>query len=113
MGKIQTVVSPITHIGVDERGVAYIEGTRIKVSHIALHENAGETPQDIRSAYEHLSLAQIYAALSYYFDHKTEIDEQIERADRFVEEMRAQNPNPMTREMFERRLREKVSAKTG
>jgi hypothetical protein len=36
-----------------------------------------------------LSLGQIYAALSYYFDHKAELDAQIEEQLRFVEDSRA------------------------
>ncbi len=97
------VAAPINHIGLDERGVAYIQGTRIKVRQIVVDAKSGMTPEAIEEAYEHLTLAQIFAALSYYHDHKTQIDAEIAEADRFVETMRAQNPNPLTREQFEAR----------
>jgi len=33
----------------------------------------------MQQAWPHLTLAQIHAALSYYYDHKAEFDAQIER----------------------------------
>ncbi len=101
-------IVPIEHISLDERGVAYIAGTRIKVRHIAIaHTEQGFSPVEMREAYPHLSLAQIYAALAYYHDHKPEVDAEIVEADRYAEELRAQQPNPLTREMLEARLRER------
>ena len=55
--------------------------------------------------YPHLSLAQIHAALSYYYEHQAEVDADIERRDRYVEELRAQQKNPFTRKELESRLR--------
>jgi hypothetical protein len=34
-------------------------------------------------------LPQIYSALAYYFEHKDEIDADMERRERYAEEMRA------------------------
>lgn len=54
-----------------------IAGTTIEVSTIALAKIMQmQTPDEIASDYG-LTLAQVYAALAYYYDHKTEIDEQI------------------------------------
>ncbi|MDX1946386.1 MAG: hypothetical protein SFU86_13375 [Pirellulaceae bacterium] len=39
-------------------------------------------------AYPHLSLAQIHAALAYYYDHQQEIDQQIAAGCRLEEELR-------------------------
>ena len=38
-----------------------------------------------------LTLAEIYAALSYYFDHQDEINESIREGEVFVREMQRQN----------------------
>jgi uncharacterized protein (DUF433 family) len=83
----------IEHIEVDENGVARIAGSRIKVRFIAVERtHQGLTPEEIQAAHSHLSLAQVYAALAYYYDHKEQIDADIERANRLYEEMRAQAP---------------------
>jgi hypothetical protein len=39
----------------------------------------GSSPEEISFQHPHLSLAQIHAALSYYYDHQQEIDAYIER----------------------------------
>lgn len=66
------------HIELDERGVARVAGTRHKVKMIVLDELAhGWSPEEIHFQYPQLSLAQIHAALAYYYDHKAEIDSQI------------------------------------
>ena len=43
-----------------------------------------------------LLLAEIYAVLSYYFDHQDEINESIREDEAFVEEMRKQNSSVLT-----------------
>jgi uncharacterized protein (DUF433 family) len=34
----------------------------------------GDTPEEILEAYPNLSAAQVYAALSYYYAHRAEVD---------------------------------------
>ena len=54
-----------------------IAGTTIEVSAIVIAKIVHmQTPDEIAADY-HLTLAQVYAALAYYYDHKAEIDEQI------------------------------------
>jgi uncharacterized protein (DUF433 family) len=79
------------HIRVDERGVAWIDDTNTKVIEVALDMIAhGWSPEEIHFQHSHLSLAQIHAALGYYYDHKAEMDEQIHRSAHDVERLRAQ-----------------------
>lgn len=54
-------------------------------SHLA---EGGQSAEQIHGGYPHLSLAQIHAALGYYYDHKAELDAEIERQLREVEELR-------------------------
>jgi uncharacterized protein (DUF433 family) len=58
-------------------GEPRIEEHRIRVRDIvAARDLGGLTPEGIAaSVYPQLSLAQIYAALAYYEDHRTEIDQ--------------------------------------
>jgi uncharacterized protein (DUF433 family) len=54
---------------------ARIKGTRIPVFIIVNYMHIGETPESLaKDTLPHLSLAAIYDALSYYHDHKEEID---------------------------------------
>jgi uncharacterized protein (DUF433 family) len=100
-------VVSLDYIEVDDRGVARIAGTRSKVRHIAVDTMNGLSPQQIHEAYPHLSLAQIHAALAYYYDHKDQIDAEIEVGARFADEMRAKHPNRYTREELVAKWQEK------
>jgi uncharacterized protein (DUF433 family) len=78
------------HIHLDDRGVAWIDDTNVKVIEVVLDKMAdGLSPEEIHSEYPDLSLAQIHAALSYYYDHQTEIDAEIERQVREVDALAA------------------------
>ena len=65
------------------------------------------SPEEMHEQHPHLSLAQIHAALSYYYEHQDEVDADIERRERYVEELRAQQKNPLTRAELEARLRDR------
>lgn len=99
----------MTHIVVDDAGVPRIDGSRMKVIHIAAEKRyRGISPEVMHKDYwPDLSLAEIYAALAYYYDHQAEMDAEMDRMDADVERMRAENPNPFTREQLEQRLRDR------
>lgn len=59
-------------------GSPVISGTRITVRLIASIVKSGSSAEDILMAYPHLTFAQIHDAISYYFDHKTEIEQEIQ-----------------------------------
>lgn len=86
-----TTSAPILHIRTDDRGVAFIEGTGIKVKQLVLlHRGWGWPPEEIQRQMPHLSLGQVYAAFAYYYDHQSQIDAEIEEdqfdADRIADE---------------------------
>src|SRR5688572_25098850 len=79
------------HITIDNKGVARIDGTRMKVIHIAEELLiSGASPAEMQTHWPHLTLAQIHAALAYYYDHKAEIDSQIERERKEFEQVLSQ-----------------------
>jgi uncharacterized protein (DUF433 family) len=93
-------------IEIDEQGVPWISGANTKVVEVVLDKMAhGSSPEEMHVQYPHLSLSQIHAALSYYYEHQAELDADIERRDREVEELRAEQSNPLTRQELEQRLR--------
>ncbi len=71
----------VEHIEITENGDPRLVGSRIKVKHLVAVKHAhGYTAEQMQAeAYPHLSLAQIHAALAYYYDHQGEIDESIKR----------------------------------
>ena len=83
-------VAPVGHIEIDDRGVAHIAGSRTKVTQIVLDSRArGWSPEEIREQYPHLTLADIHAALAFYYDHQGKIDAQIEKDQKAYEALRA------------------------
>ena len=99
-------------IELDAQGIPWITGANTKVVEVALDKIAyGWSPEEMHRQHPHLSMAQIHAALSYYYDHQAEVDADIERRNRYVEEMRVQQKNPFTREelLKRRETREKRS----
>ena len=54
-------------------GEPIVEGTRTGVRHIILLFQSGKDPEEIASIHR-LNLAQVYDALSYYYDHQREIE---------------------------------------
>lgn len=67
---------------------------RIRVAQIVIdHLNHGWSADEICIHYPHLKLAEVHSALSYYFDHQSEIDHEIEEEQRRIEESR-KNASP-------------------
>ncbi len=73
-------------------GKPRIAGHRITVQNVAIwHERLGKTADEIADDYD-LTLGEVHAALSYYFDHREEIDASIARGQLFVENLRKATP---------------------
>ena len=56
------------------RGEPAIQGSSITVRTIVERTRLGDTPEQIIEAYPMLTLAQVHAALGYYYDHPGEIE---------------------------------------
>jgi uncharacterized protein (DUF433 family) len=87
-------------------GKPRIAGSRIQVKHLVImHERQGMSPEDIVSEFPHLTLADVYAALAYYHDHREAINAEIAADQAWYEELRANNPSPL-QERLDAKLRE-------
>lgn len=80
---------------------ARIAGHRIRVQDIAvMHVKWGLTADEIVEELPSITLADVHAALAYYWDHREEIEVQITEEQTFVEQMkRAQGPGPLARKL--------------
>ncbi len=57
------------------RGSPVITGTRFPVRSVVNYVlKQGLTPEELVREFDHLTLAQVYDALSYYYDHQDEIE---------------------------------------
>ena len=74
-------VETSSHVHRDAEGRAWVDDTNVKVIEVALdHIAYGWSADEIHLQHPPLSLAQIHAALSFYFDHQTEFDGLIEQS---------------------------------
>jgi uncharacterized protein (DUF433 family) len=69
-----------------------IAGTGVSVRRIAQWHNMGQIPEEIVQTFGgHLSLAQVHAALAYYYANQAEIDRDLEAEDRDTEALERQH----------------------
>jgi uncharacterized protein (DUF433 family) len=78
-----------------------IAGHRILVQDVAIwHQHQGQSPAEIVHQFPQLSLADVHAALTYYFDHREEIEQQIRDDEQFAADFKAaQGPGPLARKL--------------
>ncbi len=75
-------------------GKARVAGHRIRVQDIAIeHETWGQSPDEIAANHRGLTLADVYAALAYYHDHRDAIQREIEEDRAFAEQFRKDHPD--------------------
>lgn len=58
-------------------------------------------PEEIAANYD-LTLGEVYAALSYYHDHRDEMERLAREDNEFVEEMKRANPSLLDQKLRER-----------
>ena len=87
-----TMWTPVreTHLYLDGEGKPRVRPSGFKVRMIieALRDSL---PEEYVEGHQ-VSLAEVYAALSYYHDHQAEMDEEIKRLEAFAEEYRKNTP---------------------
>ncbi|HLP90446.1 MAG TPA: DUF433 domain-containing protein [Nostocaceae cyanobacterium] len=85
----QTTTTEFKHILTDENNVPFIEGTSMKVVELVTSIHAyGWSPEELHFQYPHLSMSQIYSALAYYWEHKAEIDADMQLRFEYAEQLR-------------------------
>jgi len=92
-----TQATAYEHVRLNESGVPFIEGTTVKVIELVLETVAyGWSPDELHFQHPHLTLGQIHSALAYYWDHKEDLDRDIEgRIERIEEIRRAVGPSQL------------------
>jgi uncharacterized protein (DUF433 family) len=89
------------HIEIDDDGVAWIDDTKVKVVEVIVDKIVhGSSPEEMHFQYPHLSLAQIHAALAYYYDNQAALEAEIER--------RWEEGDALAKEISDTSLRQKL-----
>ena len=79
-----------SHIWLDERGVAWVDDTNVKVIELAMDYRSGMTnPLDVVQSYDGLTPSQVHSAFSYYLDNQDQFDAEIQRQSTEYEKLRA------------------------
>jgi uncharacterized protein (DUF433 family) len=75
-------------------GKACIAGHRIRVMDVVVwHEMRGMSPEEIVHNFPGITLADVYAALAYYFDNRAEIEADFGREQEVAEALRPKFPS--------------------
>jgi uncharacterized protein (DUF433 family) len=80
-------------------GKPRIAGHRITVQDVVIwHERLGRSPDEIAADYD-LSLADVYAALAYYFNNRDEIDRSIDDSAAFANALKQVTPSKLPQKL--------------
>ncbi len=99
-----TIPSPV-RIGIESQpgvcgGKPCIAGTRIRVQDVFVwHELQGLSADEIVSRFPQLTMADVYAALSYYWDHRDEIQRDMQAESDLVTRLRQQSVSPLAEKL--------------
>ncbi len=80
-------------------GSPRIAGHRITVQNVVIwHELLGISADEIATEYD-LTLADVYAALAYYYDHRAEIDKSIKNSESIVKTIGHKTPSKVSQKL--------------
>ena len=83
-------------------GKPHISGHRIRVQVIVVwHEKLGLTADEILLRHPSLHFSDVYAALSFYFDHKDQIDKDIQEEEQYSDSFAKRHPSKLKAKLKE------------
>ena len=97
----------------DEHGAIRVSSTRVTLDSIINFYLQGDTPEDLHEGFPTVPLADIYAVIAYYLDHRDPLDAYLQRRETEAERIRQEieaNYNPEQR-AFQERLRDLAEEK--
>lgn len=77
------------YIELNEQNVPIVAGTTMKVIElIRTHIAYGWSPAELHLNHRYLTMSQIHSAFAYYWDHKEELDADMQRRFEYAEKLR-------------------------
>jgi uncharacterized protein (DUF433 family) len=83
-------VPPVT-LRVDDHGVMRVGQTRVRLDTIVTAWKQGDSPEQIAENFDALDLADVYGVISYYLNHRLEVEAYLEQNQEAGESLRAEN----------------------
>jgi uncharacterized protein (DUF433 family) len=94
------------HIILNDAYMPMIAGTTMKVVELVLdHLAYGWSPEELHFQHPDLTLGQIHSALAYYWDHKADLDHDIEQRLQVVDQLQQTIPSTSLAERLKARGR--------
>ena len=96
---------PVPLVFTEDSLVIRVAGTRVTLDTLIGAFKRGATPEEIAQDYSAVSLADVYAVITYYLRHRSEVEEYLERRAREHAELRREiEGRPEYQELRERLL---------
>jgi uncharacterized protein (DUF433 family) len=94
-------------LSVDDKGSVRVAGSRVLLEFIVHDHEQGLTAEQIAERYTSIGLADVYAVLSYYLRHKSQVDDYVTRRNTEAAQLRSliekkQNKTPKKDELLAR-----------
>ena len=85
-----TVESVPVPLQADEYGVMRVGKTRVRLDTVITAWKQGESPEQIADDFDALTLAEVYAVISYYLQHQAVVEQYLAQNRQGGEQMRAE-----------------------
>jgi uncharacterized protein (DUF433 family) len=104
----RAVASALEHEPVHIERTPGVAGGKPRIAHrritvqdiVSWHERLGRSADEIATEHD-LTLAEVHAALAYYFDHREEIDAAMRQSEAFLDDLRRQTPSKLWQKLSE------------
>ncbi len=104
--------APTLPLKTDSKGTIRVGGTRIQLDTVVYAFNQGYTAEEILSQFPALELADIYAVISYYLNHREAVDEYIQQQEKEAAQIKKQLESRPGYQAFRQRLQDIKKSKS-
>ncbi len=99
-----TIVDTPIPLKTDQEGVVRVGGTRVTLDTVASAFKEGATAEEIVAQYPSLLLADVYAVIGYYLQHRPEVEAYLRQRQQIAAEVRHQNEARFNQQGIRERL---------
>ena len=91
MAILETLVAEVPPLQQDKTGTIRVGGTRVTLETVVEAWQNGATEREIVDTYDVLTLAQVYAVISYSLNHAEEVRDYLGRQQKLAEQIQTKN----------------------
>lgn len=89
MSLADTLIAKPPPLRLDESGTLRVGNTRVPIDTVVSAYGCGANPEEIVLGYDTLQLANVYAVISYYLEHREEVEAYLDYRRQHAEEVQA------------------------